>query len=163
MSSDSLHQLCILVLHGPNLNLLGHREPKFYGTVTLDDINRLLVEEAQVLGATVSCLQSNHEGVLVDEIHRALGKHEGILINAGAYTHTSIAIRDALCAVKIPAVEVHLSNIYQREGFRHHSYIAPVAIGQISGFGAESYRLGLQALIRHIRKSKGEDLPSLSG
>jgi 3-dehydroquinate dehydratase-2 len=147
-----LHQLSILVLHGPNLNLLGKREPQIYGFVTLDDINSLLVEEGTKLQAQISSLQSNHEGVLIDAIHGALGKHQGILINAGAYTHTSVAIRDALAGVKIPTVEVHLSNIYQRETFRHHSYIAPVSVGQISGFGAESYRLGLQALIHHLRK-----------
>lgn len=123
-----------------------------YGTVTLDEINRLLVEEAQKLQAKVYPLQSNHEGVLVDAIHDAAGKHQGILINAGAYTHTSVAIRDAIAAVNIPTVEVHLSNIYRREEFRHHSYIAPIAIGQISGFGADSYTLGLQALINHLRK-----------
>jgi 3-dehydroquinate dehydratase-2 len=122
--------------------------------VTLKDIDRLLEEEARSLNATLSCLQSNHEGILVDAIQQALEKHQGIVINAGAYTHTSVAIRDALSAVKLPTVEVHLSNIYQRETFRHHSYIAPVAIGQISGFGAESYRLGLQALIRYIRLSQ---------
>lgn len=154
MSSESLRQVSILVLHGPNLNLLGLREPQFYGTVTLKDIDRLLEEEARSLNATLSCLQSNHEGILVDAIQQALEKHQGIVINAGAYTHTSVAIRDALSAVKLPTVEVHLSNIYQRETFRHHSYIAPVAIGQISGFGAESYRLGLQALIRYIRLSQ---------
>jgi 3-dehydroquinate dehydratase-2 len=123
-----------------------------YGTVTLDEINRLLVEEAQKLQAKVYPLQSNHEGVLVDAIHDAAGKHQGILINAGAYTHTSVAIRDAIAAVNIPTVEVHLSNIYRREEFRQHSYIAPIAIGQISGFGADSYTLGLQALINHLRK-----------
>jgi 3-dehydroquinate dehydratase-2 len=143
--------LSILVLHGPNLNLLGLREPQIYGSVTLEDINRRLENESKTLGVSVSCLQSNHEGVLVEAIHQALGKHQGILINAGAYTHTSIAIRDALSGVKIPTVEVHLSNIYQRESFRHHSHIAPIAIGQISGFGAESYRLGLQALVNHLR------------
>lgn len=150
MSSENLQQLSILVLHGPNLNLLGLREPQFYGILTLDDINRLLEDEAKTLDAQVFCVQSNHEGILVDAIQQAVGKHQGILINAGAYTHTSVAIRDALSAVKIPTVEVHLSNIYQREAFRHHSYIAPVAIGQISGFGAQSYRLGLQALVHHI-------------
>ncbi|MBD1923083.1 type II 3-dehydroquinate dehydratase [Microcoleus sp. FACHB-831] len=148
-------QLSILVLHGPNINLLGKREPGVYGTVTLDEINRLLVEEAQKLQAKVYPLQSNHEGVLVDAIHDAAGKHQGILINAGAYTHTSVAIRDAIAAVNIPTVEVHLSNIYRREEFRHHSYIAPIAIGQISGFGADSYTLGLQALINHLRKLQG--------
>jgi len=142
----------ILVLHGPNLNLLGKREPDVYGSVTLDEINSLLEQAASFLQVKVSCLQSNHEGELVDQIHKALGLHNGILINAGAYTHTSVAIRDAIAAVNIPTVEVHLSNIYRREEFRHHSYIAPVAIGQISGFGAESYRLGLQALVQHLRK-----------
>lgn len=149
-ATDSL--LSILVLHGPNLNLLGRREPGIYGSVTLDEINCLLEQEGQKLRAKVVALQSNHEGVLVDAIHQALGQHQGILINAGAYTHTSVALRDALSGVALPTVEVHLSNIYQREAFRHHSYIAPVAIGQISGFGAESYRLGLQALVHHLRK-----------
>jgi 3-dehydroquinate dehydratase-2 len=144
--------LSILVLHGPNLNLLGQREPGVYGSVTLDEINRLLEQEGQKLQAKVFTVQSNHEGVLVDAIHDALKQHQGILINAGAYTHTSIALRDALAAVALPTVEVHLSNIYQREPFRHHSFIAPVAIGQISGFGAESYRLGLQALVHSLRK-----------
>ena len=154
MTSEELHILSILVLHGPNLNLLGQREPEFYGSVTLDYINILLVKEAEKLQAQVFCLQSNHEGVLVDAIHEASGKHQGILINAGAYTHTSIALRDALSGVKIPTVEVHLSNIYQREAFRHHSFIAPVAVGQISGFGAESYCLGLLALVNHLRQSQ---------
>lgn len=143
--------LSILVLHGPNLNLLGRREPGVYGAVKLDEINSLLEQEAQTLDSKISILQSNHEGVLVDAIHDAQGKHQGILINAGAYTHTSVAIRDAIAGVNLPTVEVHLSNIYRREDFRHHSYIAPVAIGQISGFGADSYRLGLHALVHHLR------------
>jgi 3-dehydroquinate dehydratase-2 len=147
-----LQQYSILVLHGPNLNLLGKREPNVYGNLTLDEINLLLTEEANSIGVSLATLQSNHEGVLVDAIHQAWGKHQGIVINAGAYTHTSVAIRDALLGVKIPAVEVHLSNIYQRESFRHHSYIAPVVIGQISGFGAESYRLGLLAIVSYLRK-----------
>lgn len=143
----------ILVLHGPNLNLLGRREPGIYGSVTLAQINSRLEEEGANLECKVVALQSNHEGVLVDAIHEAIGKYQGILINAGAYTHTSVALRDALTGAAIPVVEVHLSNIYQRESFRHHSYIAPIAIGQISGFGAESYYLGLKALISHLRKS----------
>ena len=152
MGSEALPLISVLVLHGPNINLLGKREPEIYGSVTLDAINCLLAEEGQKLQAKTSPLQSNHEGVLVDAIQSARGEHEGILINAGAYTHTSVAIRDAIAAVNIPTVEVHLSNIYQRETFRHHSYIAAVAIGQISGFGANSYRLGLQALVDYLRQ-----------
>lgn len=143
--------ISILVLHGPNLNLLGQREPGIYGSLTLADINRLLEEEALKLQAEVIPVQSNHEGVLVDRIHGALGKHQGILINAGAYTHTSVALQDAIAGVNLPTVEVHLSNIYRREDFRHHSFIAPVSIGQISGFGVQSYLLGLQALVDHLR------------
>ncbi|AFZ54276.1 type II 3-dehydroquinate dehydratase [Cyanobacterium aponinum FACHB-4101] len=142
----------ILVLHGPNLNLLGLREPSIYGHQTLEDINGILRLDGEKMQVSVTCVQSNHEGVLVDQIHQALNKYQGILINAGAFTHTSVAIRDALAGVAIPAVEVHLSNIYRREEFRHHSYIAPVAIGQISGFGANSYRLGLRALVDYLQK-----------
>lgn len=145
--------LSILVLHGPNLNLLGQREPGIYGHATLDGINRALAQDAESLQVKISCFQSNHEGALVDAIHNAMGVHQGFLINAGAYTHTSVALRDAIAAVALPMVEVHLSNIYRREEFRHHSYLAPVAIGQISGFGVESYRLGLQALVHHLRQS----------
>lgn len=151
VSDEIIQPLSILVLHGPNLNLLGLREPGIYGSVTLDQINSLLEEEGQKLHSRILALQSNHEGVLVDAIHQARGKHQGILINAAAYTHTSVALRDALAAVNLPVVEVHLSNIYRREAFRHHSFIAPVAVGQISGFGAQSYRLGLQALVNHVR------------
>ncbi len=143
--------LSIIVLHGPNLNLLGQREPGVYGSQTLDEVNQMLAAEALRLEARVVVLQSNHEGILVDNIQAALGQHQGILINAGAYTHTSVALRDAIAAVNLPTVEVHLSNIYRREDFRHHSYIAPVAIGQISGFGAQSYILGLQALVHHLK------------
>ncbi|MDH6099609.1 type II 3-dehydroquinate dehydratase [Anabaenopsis sp. FSS-46] len=145
--------ISILVLHGPNLNLLGQREPGIYGSLTLADINRLLEAEALKLQAQVIPVQSNHEGALVDQIHGALGKHQGILINAGAYTHTSVALRDAIAGVNLPTVEVHLSNIYRREDFRHHSFIAPVSIGQISGFGVQSYLLGLQALLDHLRNN----------
>lgn len=137
-------------MHGPNLNLLGLREPEIYGSVTLIQIDESLKLRGSELQVSVDCLQSNHEGVLVDAIHNAREKYQGILINAGAYTHTSVAIRDALAGVAIPTVEVHLSNIYTRENFRHHSYIAPIAIGQISGFGADSYLLGLQALVNHL-------------
>jgi 3-dehydroquinate dehydratase II len=146
--------LSILVLHGPNLNLLGQREPGIYGDQTLDGINQMLVQMAELLEVKVDTLQSNHEGALIDAIHAAWGHYQGILINPGAYTHTSIAIRDAIAAVSIPTVEVHLSNIYRRESFRHHSYIAPVAMGQISGFGSDSYRLGLQALVFHLKPQK---------
>lgn len=152
--SDGTPELSLLVLHGPNLNLLGKREPGVYGLASLDDINKLLEAEAQRLQVKVFPLQSNHEGVLVDAIHAAEGQHQGILINPGAYTHTSIAIRDAIAGVAIPTVEVHLSNVYRREEFRHHSYIAPVAIGQISGFGPESYRLGLLALVHYLRSTQ---------
>jgi 3-dehydroquinate dehydratase-2 len=148
----NLPVLSILVLHGPNLNLLGLREPGIYGSLTLAEINRLLEAEAVHLQAETFPVQSNHEGVLIDAIHGALGKHQGIVINAGAYTHTSVALRDAIAAVNLPTVEVHLSNIYRREDFRHHSHIAPVAIGQISGFGAQSYVLGLQALVYYLRQ-----------
>lgn len=149
--SENLDAVSILVLHGPNLNLLGKREPGIYGLTNLEEINRLLEQEGKVLQAKITALQSNHEGILVDAIQNAPEQHQGILINAAAYTHTSVAIRDAISAVKLPTVEVHLSNIYRREEFRHHSFIAPVAIGQISGFGADSYLLGLQALVRHLR------------
>lgn len=139
-----------MILHGPNLNLLGLREPEIYGSTTLVQIDEVLRLDAQKLQVSVICLQSNHEGILVDAIHDARERHQGIVINAGAYTHTSVAIRDALSAVQIPTVEVHLSNIYTREEFRHHSYIAPVVIGQISGFGVDSYRLGLQAVVNYL-------------
>lgn len=139
------------MIHGPNLNLLGQREPGIYGRNTLESINQMLQAEARQLDVAVELFQSNHEGALVDCIQATWQRHQGLLINPGAYTHTSVAIRDAIAAVAIPTVEVHLSNIHQREAFRHHSYIAPVAIGQICGFGADSYRLGLQALVSHLR------------
>lgn len=142
--------LSVLVLHGPNLNLLGLREPGIYGATTLAQIDARLTELAASLNTTVESFQSNHEGAIVDAIHTARDRHQGIVINAGAYTHTSIAIRDAISAVQIPTVEVHLSNIYKREEFRHHSYLAAIVVGQISGFGANSYYLGLQALVAHL-------------
>ena len=147
-----MSEISILVLHGPNLNLLGLREPGIYGSTTLAQIDDSLKLSAAKLQVEIDCLQSNHEGVLVDAIHSARETHKGIVINADAYTHTSVAIRDALAGVRLPTVEVHLSNIYTREEFRHHSYIAPIAIGQISGFGADSYLLGLQALVNYLKK-----------
>ncbi len=146
--------LTVLVLHGPNLNLLGLREPGIYGVSTLTEIDTQLVDLGRSLNATVDTFQSNHEGLLVDTIHSARDRYQGMVINAGAYTHTSIAIRDAVSAVQIPTVEVHLSNIYKREEFRHHSYLASVVIGQITGFGVDSYYLGLQALIVHLEGLK---------
>nr|WP_287129450.1 type II 3-dehydroquinate dehydratase [Candidatus Cyanaurora vandensis] len=141
----------VLVLHGPNLNLLGQREPEVYGSTTLAQINALLETEAAQLSVKIVCYQSNHEGELITAIHQAMGVFAGILINPAAYTHTSLAIRDALSGVGIPTVEVHLSNIYRRESFRHHSHIAGIAVGQVAGFGANSYRLGLQALVEHLQ------------
>ncbi|MBD2652401.1 type II 3-dehydroquinate dehydratase [Synechocystis sp. FACHB-383] len=140
----------VLVLHGPNLNLLGQREPGIYGSLTLGEINHYLQKDGVDLGIEVATFQSNGEGELVSAIHNALGNYHGIVFNAAAYTHTSIALRDALAAVQLPCVEVHLSNIHQRESFRHISHIAPVAIGQICGFGLNSYRLGLRALVDYL-------------
>jgi 3-dehydroquinate dehydratase-2 len=142
--------LKILVLHGPNLNLLGLREPGVYGSVTLDDINTRLSELALSRDAELTILQSNHDGALIDAIQDARAWAKGILINPGGFTHTSVALRDAISAVALPAVEVHLSNVYARESFRHHSYIAPVCVGSIAGFGWRSYMLGLTALLDRL-------------
>jgi 3-dehydroquinate dehydratase II len=142
----------ILVLHGPNLNLLGTREPGVYGHTTLAGINEALAELARELGVEIRTLQSNSEGDLVDAIQGALADCQGILINPAAYTHTSVAIRDAIAATALPTVEVHLSNVHAREPFRSHSHIAPVAVGQIAGFGADSYLLGLRALVKRLEK-----------
>ncbi|HIK44100.1 MAG TPA: type II 3-dehydroquinate dehydratase [Leptolyngbyaceae cyanobacterium M65_K2018_010] len=151
--------LHIQVIHGPNLNLLGLREPEIYGSQTLEGINQALQNSAQQLGVAVDCFQSNSEGALVDCIQAAWGGKDGILINPGAYTHTSIALRDAIAAVGLPTVEVHLSNIHRREPFRHQSYLAPVALGQICGFGAQSYQLGLQALVQYLRSADPASSP----
>ncbi|MDP7638785.1 MAG: type II 3-dehydroquinate dehydratase [Candidatus Hydrogenedentes bacterium] len=137
----------ILVLHGPNLNLLGSREPDVYGTVTLESINAMLDEEAKARGVELKTFQSNSEGDLVSAIHEAAAWADALIINPAAYTHTSVALRDAIGAVGLPTIEVHLSNVYAREEFRHHSHIAPVALGQISGFGTEGYRLALLAAL----------------
>lgn len=140
----------ILVVHGPNLNMLGTREPDVYGSKTLDQINAMLIEEGVRLGAEVKTHQSNSEGELVTAVQQAAGWADVLIINPAGYTHTSVALRDAVAALPVPAIEVHLSNVYAREDFRRHSYISPVAKGIISGFGADSYRLALLAAVRLV-------------
>ncbi len=146
----------VMVIHGPNLNLLGRREPNIYGHGTLDELNKKIAETAQRLNIRVEIRQSNHEGEIIDLIQAAGGEFDGLIINAAAFTHYSLAIRDALAAIEIPAVEVHLSNIYQREDFRRQSVIAPVVRGQIAGFGPESYLLALRAAVALINGGDGE-------
>jgi 3-dehydroquinate dehydratase-2 len=137
----------ILVLHGPNLNLLGTREPEVYGAMTMVDINEKLIEFGKELGTEIRCDQSNHEGALIDALHDARTWANGVIFNPGGYTHTSISLRDAISAIKLPVVEVHLSNVYAREEFRHVSMISAVCKGKITGFGWHSYQLGLRALV----------------
>lgn len=144
----------ILVLHGPNLNLIGTREPEIYGRETLEDVNRALEKLATEIGAGVEIFQSNSEGALIDRIQAARGTVDAIVINAGAYTHTSVAIRDALLATALPAVEVHLSNIHKREEFRHRSLLADIVVGQVLGFGVNSYLLGLRAAVDLVRRKR---------
>ncbi|MDE0589594.1 type II 3-dehydroquinate dehydratase [Halocynthiibacter sp. C4] len=140
----------ILILNGPNLNLLGTRQPEVYGSETLADIEARCRDKAADLGIELAFAQSNHEGTLVDLIHEARGTHAGIILNAGAYTHTSVALRDAISSVELPVIELHLSNIHARESFRHVSHIAPVALGQICGFGSAGYLLSMDAMLGHL-------------
>jgi 3-dehydroquinate dehydratase II len=144
----------ILIVHGPNLNLLGKREPAVYGTATLAEINKQLQQKAKALKVAVVTFQSNHEGEIIDTLQKQAAALSGILINPGAFTHYSLAIRDCLAAIALPVVEVHLSNIYRREDFRHTSVIAPVAVGQVAGFGAQSYLHGLELLVNYINHLK---------
>lgn len=144
----------ILIINGVNMNMLGLREVEKYGSMTLKDLEKELYAFSFELGIDIETFQSNFEGEIVEKIHSSRNNFDGIVINAGAYTHTSIAIRDAISSVNIPVVEVHMTNIYKREEFRHHSYIAPVCIGQISGFGINSYKLGVKAITEYLTGKK---------
>lgn len=144
----------IAVVHGPNLNLLGEREPEVYGATTLEGVNAALTGLAGELGAEVRAFQANGEGALVDFVQEAAASVDGFLVNAGAYTHTSVALRDALIGVRRPFVEVHLSNVFAREPFRHHSYLGDRAVGLVAGFGVDSYLLALRALVSHLRRAE---------
>jgi 3-dehydroquinate dehydratase II len=144
----------ILILHGPNLNLLGTREPEIYGSLTLSDIDAKLIELGKEFGAELKCLQSNHEGALIDALQDAQMWADGVLFNPGGYTHTSVALRDAISAIRIPVIEVHLSNVYAREEFRHTSMISAVCKGKILGFGWHSYTLGLRALVELLEDAE---------
>ncbi|APX24890.1 MAG: type II 3-dehydroquinate dehydratase [Rhodobacteraceae bacterium] len=140
----------ILILNGPNLNLLGTRQPEVYGRTTLSDIEAMCRAHGERIGVDVSFMQSNHEGALIDAIHEARGERDGLILNAGAYTHTSVALMDAISSAEIPAIELHLSNVHARESFRHTSYIAKVAVGVICGFGARGYTLAMDAMKSHL-------------
>ncbi len=150
-ASERRTMASVLILNGPNLNMLGIRQPEVYGVTTLADIEKLCKEHGQAIDLEVSFAQSNHEGALVDAIHDARGTHQGIIINAGAYTHTSIALMDAIASVELPTIELHLSNVHAREEFRHKSYIAKVCLGIICGFGAQGYTLAMDAIKAHVK------------
>jgi 3-dehydroquinate dehydratase-2 len=146
-----------MVIHGPNLNLLGTREPEIYGDTTLEEINATLAERAKEHGTEIECFQSNHEGALIDRIQESVSFADGILINPAGLTHTSVALRDALLATALPVVEVHLSNVFTREEFRHYSHVSEIAVGLVAGFGPTSYWLGLEALVDHLRGAAPKD------
>ena len=145
--------LSLLIINGPNLNMLGTRQPEVYGSQTLGDVEALCVKTAKAIGATATCFQSNHEGAIVDTIQAAKGKYNAIIINPGAYSHTSIAIRDAFSSVELPVWEVHISNIHAREEFRHHSYVSAIAKGVICGFGISGYRFAVEAAVGNLKNA----------